>query len=361
MFLQRWTIITQTKLERTFLTSPLPIFSLEIVQPPAENDETNYQATITEINCRVARERSDLGTTTIIDTLEETFWWGPKAACVTSFSDILLITLKREDHEGGAGVELLPQLSLARFASQYYDQAEHEVAMRRGLRDTLEKLAKREEELTWIEKMGKRHSAIQVLEATIQYVEEMQGGKIVDEQLNDEDVASRMDIDSEKTLPAVSAQLKASLAALKEKIKGTEPDSSDLEIQSTSRQMEEKLSTLFNYPDTMPGPASEDPEAPTTPITFAYTLRGIIIDQHLTFFSQWENFPNPYKRTLNWYKSDFSSTHEITPIDQGEVLTMGRERGNHGIVTIYVKNDVLEPMEKVLPPEYLRVHPTWSC
>jgi len=116
--------------------------------------------------------------------------------------------------------------------------------------------------------------------------------------------------------------------------------------------MEAKLQTLFKFPDSIPPSSSED-----TPVTFAYTLRGIVIDQTLTFFSEWEHYTNPFQRTLKWYKSDFSSKHEVVAVDEGEVLTMGRERGNQGVLTIYVKDDVPETMDKVLPPDYLRVYP----
>jgi hypothetical protein len=114
--------------------------------------------------------------------------------------------------------------------------------------------------------------------------------------------------------------------------------------------MEAKLQTLFKFPDSIPRSSSED-----SPITFAYTLRGIVIDQNLTFFSEWEHYTNPFQRTLKWYKSDFSSKHEVVSVDQGEVLTIARERGNQGVLTIYIKDDVPEAMDRVLPPEYLQV------
>lgn len=109
---------------------------------------------------------------------------------------------------------------MARFASQNYDKAEEDIRLRRVLKETLEKLDKKEEELTWIEKGGKQFNAIQILESTIQYVEEREGGKMVDEPLNDEDVDNRMDIDSDKILPTLSTSLKISLTTLKDKIQG---------------------------------------------------------------------------------------------------------------------------------------------
>lgn len=80
------------------------------------------------------------------------------------------------------------------------------------------------------------------------------------------------------------------------------------------------------------------------------------MDQNLTFFSQWENYTNPYTRKLSWFKSDFSDKPEICPVDESDVLTVARDRGLNGVLTVYVKDDVPEVMDKVLPPDYLRVN-----
>jgi len=84
----------------------------------------------------------------------------------------------------------------------------------------------------------------------------------------------------------------------------------------------------------------------------------VIVDQHLTFFSRWQHYSNPYKRKLEWYKSDFSTKLDLVGVDEGEVLTIARDRGSEGITTVYVHEDVTEAIEKVLPPEYLRVRPS---
>jgi hypothetical protein len=122
--------------------------------------------------------------------------------------------------------------------------------------------------------------------------------------------------------------------------------------------MEDKLATLFNFPDFITVPPSENHSAdtPGRRVSLNYTLRGVILDQHLTYFSQWENYTNPYKRRLVWFKSDFSTSKpEITIIEEGEVLTISRDRGKVGVITVYVRDDVPEAIEKVLPPEYLQV------
>jgi hypothetical protein len=121
--------------------------------------------------------------------------------------------------------------------------------------------------------------------------------------------------------------------------------------------MEEKLSTLFNFPNSLPRSSDDHNGAPKV---FTYTLRGIIIDPNLTYFSSWEHYTNPFLRALKWYKSDFSSKPEVAAVDQGEVLTMARERGQSGVITVYVRDDVPETQEKVLPPEYIRVSPQWN-
>lgn len=112
-------------------------------------------------------------------------------------------------------------MSLARFASENFASVEEHLRMRNGLRDTIDKLGRREGELSWIEKGGKKFNSIQVLEATLEYVEGLEGTKMIEEGVSDDDVGSRMDIDSEKTLPVISPQLKKSIQTLKGQIQGT--------------------------------------------------------------------------------------------------------------------------------------------
>ena len=103
-----------------------------------------------------------------------------------------------------------------------------------------------------------------------------------------------------------------------------------------------------------PEQATEGSTLPRT-ISLMYTLRGVIVDQNLTFFSQWENYTNPYIRKLSWFKLDFSNKPKICSVDESDVLTIARDRGSNGVLTVYVKDDVPEVMDKVLPPDYLRV------
>ena len=138
----------------------------------------------------------------------------------------------------------------------------------------------------------------------------------------------------------------------------TRQNFTDEDIQTSIHNLEIKLPTLFEFPDSITRPSPDDPSTQTK-ISVVYLLRGVIVDQHLTFFSQWEHYTNPYKRKLIWYKSDFSSCKpEVTTIDEGEVLTIARDRGIDGIITVYVRDDVPEATEIVLPPEYLRVRPS---
>jgi hypothetical protein len=120
------------------------------------------------------------------------------------------------------------------------------------------------------------------------------------------------------------------------------------------------LTNLFDFPDYITQPSS-DPSTPPTRISLVYLLRGVIVDQQITFFSEWTHLTNPYKRKLQWYKSDFSTSKpEIQQIEEGEVLTIARERGSSdGVTTIYVRADIpkiqLRFIDNVLPPDYLRV------
>ena len=224
-FLQRWSFIADSISKRTFIKSPvLSVFNSQIYQPQyTETSDEEVSQYLCEIDALVSRELSDTGNHTILDALESVIWWGQSSACLKTFSDILLIRLKRDDREGGAGVEILPRLPLSRFAYDYHKKAEEKISFRKGIKTTLENLRKREEMLTWIEKAGNKYNAIQVLEATIQYVEGMEGKKMFNQgDVDDEENSSRMDIDSsENSLPAITAQLKMSLEALNQKLLGT--------------------------------------------------------------------------------------------------------------------------------------------
>ena len=106
-FLSRWTTVLQSNTDRTYHTATLPhLFCAEIIQPTT-NNQPDLKADLTEISSGVSRELSDAGTYNIIDALEGTIWWESTPAYIKQFSDVLLIRLKREDHEGGAGVEIL--------------------------------------------------------------------------------------------------------------------------------------------------------------------------------------------------------------------------------------------------------------
>ena len=122
--------------------------------------------------------------------------------------------------------------------------------------------------------------------------------------------------------------------------------------------MQEKLTSIMDFPTSTtrqsPEQATEGSTLPRT-ISLMYTLRGVIVDQNLTFFSQWENYTNPYIRKLSWFKLDFSNKPKICSVDESDVLTIARDRGSNGVLTVYVKDDVPEVMDKVLPPDYLRV------
>lgn len=359
-FLQRWTNIVQSYFQKSYFTrSYFHVFNAQIYQPPNAFGTSEQSEYITEISASVSRELSDAGSHTILDALEETIWYGKYPACLKTFSEILLIRLKRDDHEGGAGVEILPRLHLGRFAFDNYDVTNERIGMRRGLKETLQKLRQREQKLTWIEKIGTKYSAAQILESTISYVHGMEGKKLIDVDFEDDDPPSRMDIDSETTLPALSSHLRSSMEKVDNKLTGTNfRVCADQEIQNSVKNLEAKLLTLFEFHDFITRPSSEGQDATTTEtrISVTYTLRGVVVDQYLTFFSQWEHYSNPYRRKLVWYKSDFSSSKpEIVAIEEGEVLTIARDRGSEGVITVYVRDDVPELTAKVLAPEYLRV------
>lgn len=130
----------------------------------------------------------------------------------------MLIRLKREDYEGGAGVEILPKLPMGRFAFEYYQQAVDKIRERKGIQDILEKLKNREEQLSSINKSGTKYQAPQILEATLEYVSQMEGKKFVDVGAEDDEDTSRMDIDTEKVFPAISGLLRSSIQSLNEEL-----------------------------------------------------------------------------------------------------------------------------------------------
>jgi hypothetical protein len=220
VFLQRWTDIVSTNLGRTFLTEPLPyLFKTNVWQPMANPEENDMSTMLTEILAPVSRELTDAGVYSTLDALEPTVWWGDEPACFKMFSEVLLIRLRRDDREGGAGVEILPRLPMGRFAFEFYEQTKEKIRLQRGLRETLKQLKQRQKDLLSIEKMGKKFDSVQVLEATIQYVTELEGKKMDDAETDDDDIGSRMEIDNEATLPPLSAMLKASLESLTTEIK----------------------------------------------------------------------------------------------------------------------------------------------
>ena len=111
---------------------------------------------------------------------------------------------------------------MGRFAFDFYQTTEEKILLRKGLKETVEKLNKREEDLLYITKMGKKYDSMKVLEATIQYVTEMEGNKATIEQsLEVDDTGNRMDIDTEPTLPTLSVQLRASMDLINERVIGT--------------------------------------------------------------------------------------------------------------------------------------------
>jgi hypothetical protein len=193
-----------------------------VYQPNSDPEQPPLETCLTEILSSVPRELSDAGTYTILDALESTIWLGDRPACIKEFSDILFVRLKRDDGEGGAGVEILSKLHMGRFAFDFYQTTEEKILLRKGLKETVEKLNKREEELLYITKMGKKYDSMKVLEATIQYVTEMEGKKTTTEQsLEVDDTGNRMDIDTETTLPTLSVQLRASMDLINERVIGT--------------------------------------------------------------------------------------------------------------------------------------------
>ena len=220
-FLSRWTTVLQSNSNRTYHTTALPhLFCAEIIQPTT-NNQPDLKADLTEISSGVSRELSDAGTYNIIDALEGTIWWESTPAYIKQFSDVLLIRLKREDHEGGAGVEILPKLPLGRFAFEFYDQAVEKIRERNGIWDILQKLRKREIELSSIQKSGTKYQAQEILEATLQYLGEIEGRKFIDHDAEDDDDSSRMDLDTEKVFPRISGLLQTSIQSLNEELESS--------------------------------------------------------------------------------------------------------------------------------------------
>jgi hypothetical protein len=222
-FLLRWTSILSTLHQKTFLENPpIDLFTSLIYQPADPSTNLAQCAEyITEISIHVPRTLTDDGTATLLDALESLLRIGSKPACFKSLSDVLLIAVKREDHEDGAGVEIFPRLDVARFVWENYAQTDMDIAFRQGLVDGLNKLAKREEALAWIERGGKRIRAVEVLEATMAYIASLEGTAVfVEEEESDGEAGGRMDIDSERTLPTVTAELRSSLETLTNQLEG---------------------------------------------------------------------------------------------------------------------------------------------
>src|SRR5271170_7563669 len=222
-FFLRWSDVAFFNLQRTYLTSPpSTVFTSEIYQPPNKSSGELHRS-VTEIQIDVPRELSDDGHQTILDALEKTIHYGVQPACIRTFSQVLLLRFKREDREGGVGVEILPKLGMARFALENYEEMVGKVRMREGVKETLDKLRRRQEELTWIEKGGKKFNAVEVLETTISYVESVEGQTMSESVLSDdEEPSSRMEIDSEAAkLPGITTQLKESLQLLQQQLQGT--------------------------------------------------------------------------------------------------------------------------------------------
>ena len=221
-FLIRWSYAASSNLQRTFLTSPPSTFYIsELYQPPFDDFSAQHRS-VTEIAIDVPRDLSDQGTKTILDALEKVIHFSSKPACIRSFSDVMLLKFKRDDREGGAGVEILPQLGMGRFAAENYEETVSKIRMRDGIKETLDKLRRRQDGLTWIEKGGKKFNAVEVLETTISYIEGMEG-KVMSEtvQSDDDEPSSRMEIDSEAAkLPAITAQLKESIQLLQQQLQG---------------------------------------------------------------------------------------------------------------------------------------------
>jgi hypothetical protein len=128
--------------------------------------------------------------------------------------------------------------------------------------------------------------------------------------------------------------------------------------------MEQKLLELMDFPDTITRPIKSDNDAEsseTKTISLTYVLRGIVVDETLTFFSIWQPFTNPYKKKLSWFKLDLATRVSVTSVEEGEVLTIARDRGREGVLTVYVREDVPEVTDKVSAPDYLRVFSSLIC
>lgn len=215
MFLQRWTYIVENNFTKTFLAKPLPdLFLSTLWQPSSTPTGDDFIGSSTELDILVPRKLTDAGLSTILDAIEQTMWFGDAPASIKSFSEVLLIQFRREDHEGGAGVEILPKLPMGRFAHDFYELAVEKLRLQSGLQQTLKQLQEKQQGLKYVEKMGKKIDSTKVLRATIQYISEMEGKKITDGETDDEDVGTRMDIDNEATLPRISTLLEASLETL---------------------------------------------------------------------------------------------------------------------------------------------------
>jgi hypothetical protein len=198
------------------------LFNAHVKQPAADTDP-ELEVFLSEIVTEVSRSLSDSGNYTILDALESTIWSESRPSYIETPSDILLVRLKREDNEGGAGVEILPELRMARFIKENYERAIDAMRERRGTEDILKSLLEREEQLLWIEKGGKKLDALTVLEDTLRYMGEIEGKKIVEEGDDEGDPSRMVDIDDEEVLPVLSQLLKASIQGLSNELQGLLP------------------------------------------------------------------------------------------------------------------------------------------
>ena len=220
MYLQRWTDALESNYQRTSPMAPMrTLFNMVVYKPPDELQNYEVNKNVSEICVAVSRSLSDAGSYTILDALQCVFCGSDLPACIKTFSDIILIRLKREDREGGAGVEILPKLTLARFAFENYDKLIEGLRTEGGIKETLGKLRTQEDELTWIEANGKRYISTEILRGTISCLERMEGEKYIED--IDDDEPERMDVDSERVLPSLTGQMNAALDSVNSRVQGT--------------------------------------------------------------------------------------------------------------------------------------------
>jgi hypothetical protein len=357
-FLKRYSYILQSNLEKPFTTTAQPHLFISEVSQPASGTETALEANLTEVSVTVPRSLLESETSTILDALESTIWWEPTPAYIKNFSEVLLIQLKREDYECGAGVEVLRKLPMGRFASENYQTAMDKIRERKGIKDILQKLTTRGEELCYIYKDGTKYKARDILMATVEFIQEMEGKKVENVDAEDDEDGSRMDIDTEKVFPEISEQLMSSIHSLNHELDGMLYDSlsTDLGIRANAIRMADRLRTIMDFPTSTTKTVVTEGQTPqTVSMSLVYDLRGLIIDKGLFYFSQWEHITNPYKRRLAWYRVVSIEAPDICRVAEDEVLTSARDRGQNGVLTVYLRDDVPENIERVLPPDYIRV------